>query len=243
MASSPARSVSRFSLSTHSPAAATGPGRWPAPPGTGSPGRPPGPAARRRHPRRTAPRPPAGTRRSARSAAAGAGTPGGAVRPPAPAQGQFPGQDVGRDPGHVTDLPADLEPPFAGRRGPASNVVEVPVDEVDLGLVDPRPGPAVHDAAPLARREDPPRPAQRADVRRVETAPVIQSEVPVRTLHRRPRRPRRPRPPEGHRHDPGHRERAPLSEIFHRTSIGQRPLSEHAIIGPEPALLPRGTGS
>jgi hypothetical protein len=26
------------------------------------------------------------------------------------AQGQFPGQDVGRDPGHVTDLTADLEP-------------------------------------------------------------------------------------------------------------------------------------
>src|SRR6266566_4502311 len=111
--------------------------------------------------------------------------------------------------------------------------------QVRPGLREPvldgvEPGPfgkplLVEDAAPLARREDPPRPAQRADVRRVETAPVIQPEVPVRTR----RRAYRPRPPEGDRHHPRYRGQ-PFGEIFHRTSIEQRPFSEHAIIRPDP---------
>ncbi|HEX3310728.1 MAG TPA: nucleotidyltransferase domain-containing protein, partial [Streptosporangiaceae bacterium] len=60
---------------------------------------------------------------------------------------------------------------YAGRRGPPEHLVQVPVDQVHPGPADRQPRPAVDDAAPLARREDPPRPAQRADVRRVEAAP------------------------------------------------------------------------
>src|SRR5690348_16594671 len=55
------------------------------------------------------------------------------------------------------------------------------------GPADRQPRPAVHDDAPLARREDPPRPAQRADVRRVKTAPVT-----ARSPSPNPPPPRRP---------------------------------------------------
>src|SRR5207247_10846930 len=89
------------------------------------------------------------------------------------------------------------------------------VDEVDLGAADRQPGPAVDDAAPLAWRKDPARPAQRNDVRWVEAAAVVEPETPVRTPDSRAPR---PRPPEGDRHNP--RDRGQLrSEVLHGTSI------------------------
>ena len=95
------------------------------------------------------------------------------------AKSQFPGQNVGGDPGHVANLTLDLELTLPGGRGPAQDLVQVPVDEVDLGAIDREPGPAIHDAAPFAGREDPARPAERDDLGRVQPAPVIQAEVPV----------------------------------------------------------------
>ena len=134
-----------------------------------------------------------------------------------PAKSQFPGQNVGGDPGLVADLSLDLELPLPGGRGPVQDLVQVAVNKVNLGAIDRQPGPAVHDAAPLAGSEDPARPAERHDPRRVQRAPVVQAEVPVGALGRRIRR---PRPSESHRHDPGDRGQLG-SKMLHGPSIPQ----------------------
>lgn len=97
------------------------------------------------------------------------------------------------------------------------DLVEVPVDEVDLGAVHGQPGPAIHDAAPLTRSKDLTRPAERDDVGRVEPVPVVKTEVPVRTIDSRIRR---PRPSESDSDNPGDRGQL-RSEVLHGTSILQ----------------------
>src|SRR5215472_10677289 len=77
-----------------------------------------------------------------------------------PAKSQFPNQNVGGDPGHIADLAVNLEPPIRGGGGPVQDLVEIPVDEVDLAAIDRQPGPAVHDVAPLAHGEHPASPAR-----------------------------------------------------------------------------------
>src|SRR5215469_8721814 len=106
-----------------------------------------------------------------------------------PAKSQFPRQNVGGDPGHIADLALNLEPAIRGGGGPVQDLVEIPVDEVDPAAINRQPGSTVHDGAPLAYGEHPAWPAQRDDVGRVDAAPVIEAEVPVRALQRRTRRP------------------------------------------------------
>jgi hypothetical protein len=52
------------------------------------------------------------------------------------AKGEFASQDVRRYACHVADFSLNLELPILCSRGPAQNLVKVPVDEIDLRSVD-----------------------------------------------------------------------------------------------------------
>ena len=152
---------------------------------------------------------------------------------------QFSGENVGGDPGHIANFALNLEPPILGGYGPVQDFVKVSVDDVDLGAADREPGPAVHDAAPLARGEDPARPAERGDISWVDPVPVVQAEVPVRALDSGVRR---SRPSEGDRHHPGDRGQL-RGEMLHATSIAP-PLPRPAVPRPTgPALEHRAPGA
>src|SRR6266511_2033450 len=96
-----------------------------------------------------------------------------------PGDRQLADDHVGGDAGQVERQPIDPEPALLGLGQVVLNLVEVPVVQVDPAALDGQPGAAVHPTAPLPGREHRSRPAERADVVRVEPAAVEQPEVPV----------------------------------------------------------------
>src|SRR6266542_2945968 len=87
-----------------------------------------------------------------------------------PGDRQLADDHVGGDAGQVERQPLDPEPALLGLGQVVLDLVEVPVVQVDPAALDGQPGAAVHPTAPLPGREHRSRPAERADVVRVEPA-------------------------------------------------------------------------
>ena len=197
-----------------------GPGPQPAQPGRGSPGRQPCPDAGHRHPRSAA-LPRAGTRPQAQSRATSAGTPGEAGHRLAPSREPVPQPErTWRSRPH-SQLHAESR--TARPRRPRSSAGP----RRDLYRSGrpwcrrPSATPRRSRCDPLARSENPARPAKRNDVGRVEPVPVVEAKIPVRTLDSRIRR---PRSSEGDSHNSGDRGQS-HNEVLHDTSIPQLFLS------------------